>query len=68
MIDRHKKRIADRSDVIRFDEDSLLKEIVRSSQEQFDYMVAKGLYAPLSEEETRRLISANDEPHGTGQH
>lgn len=57
VIDRHLDRIASRTDVVPFNEASLLNEIVRGSQEQFDYLVAKGFYGPLSEAETQRLIS-----------
>jgi hypothetical protein len=56
-IDRHQERIAGRSDVRSFDVDSLMLEILRDSQELFDYFVARGFYMPLSEAEINRLRS-----------
>ena len=59
VIDRHRDRIAGRSDVRSFDKDSLMREVLRSSQQIFDYLVAQGIYSPLSDGETERLISAS---------
>jgi hypothetical protein len=58
VIDRHRERIAARSDVCVFDEESLRQAILRSSQEIFDYMVARGIYSPLTKAETERLAVA----------
>jgi hypothetical protein len=55
VIDRHIRRIADRSGIIQFTSKTLLDEIVRGSQEHFDYLVAKGVYTPLSVAEVQRL-------------
>jgi hypothetical protein len=59
VIDRHIKRIADRSGVIRFTNETLLEEIIRGSQEQFDFMIDRGLYTPLTVAEVRRLESVS---------
>jgi hypothetical protein len=57
VVEQHRQRIAGRSDVVRFTSQTLLEEIVRGSQKQFDFLVAKGIYAPLSEVEIQRLHS-----------
>ena len=67
VIDRHNERIANRSDVRRFNEDSVLDEIVHGSQMQFDFLVGKGLYTPLSGEETNRLVSISETIWGKGE-
>jgi hypothetical protein len=56
VIERHQQRLAGRSDVRRFDKASLLQEVLRASQERFDYLVSRGIYAPLTEAETERLM------------
>jgi hypothetical protein len=57
VIECHIKRIADRSGLIRFTNETLLEEIIRGSQEQFDFMVDKGIYTPLTVAEIQRLES-----------
>ncbi len=59
VIERHRQRIAGRSDVIRFTSKTLLDEIVVGSQKLVDFLVAKGFYAPLSSIEVQRLKSVN---------
>ena len=66
VIAAHRKRLSSRSDVREFDADSILQQILRSSQEVFDFMLAKGIYSPLSQAETEQLISANQAMHRNG--
>jgi hypothetical protein len=66
VIDCHYERIANRSDIVRMDEDLLLKRILRGSQEVFDHMVSKGVYSPLTDAETQQLLSVTAEIHGSG--
>lgn len=60
VIDCHNKRIANRSDVIHYDESSLPEQIIRNAQDLFDFMVAKGFYSPLSAVEVENLMSVDD--------
>ena len=59
VIERHRERLANRSDVVCFNVDSLLTETVRRSQDLFDYLVAKRIYTPLTVEEAERLSATN---------
>lgn len=57
VIQTHRERIANRTDIRRFDKDSLIKHIIRSSQDQFDFMYDKGFYAPLTAAEAIHLAA-----------
>ncbi len=63
VIERHRQRVADRSDLVRFTGETLLHEILIQSQKQFDFLVSKGIYAPISAIEVQRLKSANQGMH-----
>jgi hypothetical protein len=66
VIEAHRNRISSHSDVRSFDTDSLLREVLRSAQERFDFMITKGIYSPLSQTETEHLMSANQAVHRSG--
>jgi hypothetical protein len=54
-IAAHRERIADRSDLVRFDAESLEAMIVTSSQRYFDWRVEQGLLVPVSPRDVARL-------------
>jgi hypothetical protein len=58
VIDRHRERIANRSDLVRFDANSLLKEIIHTGQEVVDFLVEKGILSPLTEAEIQRFANS----------
>ena len=60
-IAAHRGRIAGRSDLIRFDAESLAAMILESSQRFFDWRVEKGLLVPVSPRHVRRLERMTDE-------
>jgi hypothetical protein len=62
VIRRHKERLIGRADIVHFNSETLLDEVIRGSQEMFDFLLAKGVYTPLSSAETKRLLSANQRP------
>jgi hypothetical protein len=58
-IQRHWERIAGLSGVVQFNRETLADETIRAAHELFDYLVAKGIYTPLSSSEVKRLQGAS---------
>jgi hypothetical protein len=58
VIKHHRERLIGRADIVRFNSETLLDEVIRGSQEMFDFLLAKGVYTPLSSAELQRLQSA----------
>ncbi len=56
VIAQHMRRIEGKKDVIRFDAESLRREIIRAAQEVFDFQVRNGVFAELTPGEVNRLI------------
>lgn len=58
VIEAHLQRISGRTGIIKRNAESLMASIVQESQEQFDFLVGKGIYIPLSSQDARRLLSS----------
>lgn len=58
VIQRHRERVSGLTGIIRFDTKTLIDEVLRASQQMFDFLLAKGIYTPLSSTEVKRLQSA----------
>ncbi len=57
VIEAHLQRISRQIGIIRKTAESLMPSIVQESQDHFDFLVAKGIYVPLSSQEAQRLLS-----------
>jgi hypothetical protein len=57
VIARHIERVHQASGVVRLREDNLIRFVLDDVQQLFDWMVEKGLYVPLTEQEVARLTS-----------
>lgn len=55
VIQRHRQRLAGMEGIVTFNRETLIQEMIKASHETFDYLVAKGIYAPLSSSEVKRL-------------
>ncbi|WDI42187.1 hypothetical protein [Bremerella sp. P1] len=55
IIEHHQTSVADRTDLVAFDNDSLIAHIQRRSLELIDFMVSKGFYVELTADEIDRL-------------
>jgi hypothetical protein len=55
VIDLHSQRIDSLGNVVRFDQESLANHVVTKAQKLFDFMVAKGIYVPITDREVQRL-------------
>lgn len=58
VIEAHLQRISGRAGIIKRKAESLMPSIVHESQAQFDFLVKKGIYVPLSSQEAQRLLSS----------
>jgi len=55
VIVAHRRRVAGRTDLVTFDLDGLETYLLEAAQRFFDWRVARGLLAPLSPTQVRRL-------------
>lgn len=58
VIEAHLQRIGGRTGIIRKTAELLMPSIVQESQDHFDFLVAKGIYVPLSSQDAQRLLSS----------
>jgi hypothetical protein len=64
VIARHIERVHEASGVVRLREDNLIPFVLDDAQRLFDWMVEKGLYTPLTEEEVARLTAETADSNG----
>jgi len=57
VIDLHSKRVGFREGVVRFDRESLADHMLEAARKMFDFLVAQGIYVPITDEEVRQLGS-----------
>ncbi len=56
VIEAHIQRISGRTGIIKRNAESLMANVVQESQDHFDFLVAKGVYVPLPNQDAQRLL------------